>query len=113
MGELDGMLNEILSSPEDMEKIMGLARELSGGTKPKDAPKSQQPGLDPKLISMLTRLMTDAGGDDEKTALADALKPYVRPEHRQDLDRAVRLVKLMRLAQTAITEYGGELGGII
>ena len=30
MGEFEEKLNSILSSPKDMEKILGLARELSG-----------------------------------------------------------------------------------
>ena len=67
MGEFEDKLNSILSSPKDMEKILGLARELSGslggGDEQKDtaaaevSPKQQSPGFDPKLLSLFTRLM--------------------------------------------------------
>ena len=63
MGEFEDKLNSILSSPKDMEKILGLARELSGslgGDGHKDtaaantSPKQQPSGFDPKLLALFT-----------------------------------------------------------
>ena len=41
MGEFEEKLNSILSSPEDMEKIMNLARSLSSSAGNQDGRKDQ------------------------------------------------------------------------
>jgi len=40
MGELEGKISEILGSPEDMQKIMNIARSLTGGGDNTDTPDS-------------------------------------------------------------------------
>lgn len=40
MGELEGKISEILGSPEDMQKIMSIARSLTGGGDSTDKPDS-------------------------------------------------------------------------
>ena len=118
MGEFEEKLNSILSSPKDMEKILGLARELSGslggGDEQKDtaaaevSPKQQSPGFDPKLLSLFTRLMGEynsAGSD--KTAIISSIKPYVKEERRIALDRAVKIARLAHVARLAFSEFSG------
>ncbi len=116
MGEFEEKLNSILSSPKDMEKILGLARELGGGGE-KSAPPPQEKeqekesgaGFDPKLLSLLGKLMGEAKhADDGKTALIAAMKPYVREERREAMDRALKIAKLTHVARLAIQELGGD-----
>lgn len=120
MGELEDKLNSILSSPEEMEKIMGIARSLSQGSfnddkKPKsksEPEKSNQPdlfgGLDPRMLSMITRLM---GGfnqnSNDKSKLIDTIKPYLKKERRQKLEEAANLAKMAKLAKLAFSEFSG------
>lgn len=122
MAEFEDMLNSVLSSPQEMEKIMGLAKELSGSlggggeaAKPaKSAPSGAAglfDGLDPKTVSLITRLMGEfsSGGRDDKTALVEAIKPYIKSERGADLEKAVKIARLARLAKTVLPELGGDL----
>ena len=121
MGDFEEMLGSILSSPKDMEKIMGLARELSGGEKesapeperkPEPDAKTAIPGLgdiSPKMLAAIGRILggLNSAGDG-KAALIASMKPYVRPERREALDRALKIAKIARAARLAMGELGGE-----
>lgn len=116
MGEFEDALNSILSSPKDMEKILGLARELSGsaGEEKREEPRDTDiPGLgdiSPKLLKVFGRIMGEMRStDDGKAALLASMKPYVRPERREVLDRAVKIARLARVARLAMNELGGDL----
>ncbi len=120
MGDFEEMLGSILSSPKDMEKIMGLARELTGSGEggEKEADKKPEPsaaaipdlgGISPKMLGVIGRLMGQLRSEgDGKAALVNSMKPYVRPERREALDRAVKIARVARLARLAVTELGGE-----
>jgi hypothetical protein len=113
VSDFDDKLNSILSSPKDMEKIMDLARQLSGETsheEPKQSKNQNTLGdFDPKLIGLVQRVMSEyTAGENDKKKLIDSLKPYVKEERRDDLDRAVKLAKLYRAAKVAFSEFGGD-----
>lgn len=121
MAEFEEMLNSILSSPKEMEKIMGLARELSGSGEPPERESEHKaeppdrgiPGLgdiSPKMMASLGRLMGRLGGakDDDKAALMRSMKPYLRPERQEALDRAVKIARIARVAREAMDELGGD-----
>ncbi len=117
MGEFEDKLNSILSSPKDMEKILGLARELSGslgGDGQKDSaaanasPKQQPSGFDPKLLALFTKLMGEYNSQSsDKTAIISSIKPYVKEERRTALDRAVKIARLAHVARLAFSEFSG------
>ena len=109
MGEFEEKLNSILSSPKDMEKIMEIARGLSG-----DKPKNEEIKLpfgeiDPKMLKVMTRLMKEyTTTKSDKTALLSAMKPYIKAENRGALDKAGEILKLTRIAKVAFSEFGGN-----
>ena len=115
MSELEDKISSILSSPGEMEKIMEIARSLSGagsgqpaGGEPTGGASASPEGPDPKLMALLTRLLGEynsAGSD--KTAL---MKPYLKPERAQAVDRAAQVAKLARLARMAMEEFSGGDG---
>ena len=123
MSELEDKLNQILSSPEDMEKIMGMARSLSGsgGIREPDAPKScdEKPpdlgalssllgNIDPKLIQLFSRVMREySSQENDKSALLSAIKPYLKEERREKIDKAAEVAKMARLARAALSEFSG------
>lgn len=118
MGEFEDALNSILSSPKDMEKILGLARELSGSAESQEKaepPKGEPeiPGLgdlNPKLLGVFGKLMGELKSrDDGKAELVASMKPFVRPERREVLDKAVKIARLARVARIAMKELGGDL----
>lgn len=110
MGEFEEKLNSILSSPKDMEKIMDIARGLSSSIpKAKEAPKDIFGEIDPKMIGLMTRLMKEyTTTQSDKTALLSAMKPYVKSENRQALDKAGEILKISRIAKIAFSEFGGS-----
>lgn len=113
MSDFEDALNSILSSPKDMEKIMGLAKELGGGgTEKKEKQEGSgiaAPMLDPKLLGVLSRIMgefSDKG--DDKAKLAEAMKPFLSEKRSADLERAVKIARIAKLAKTVLPELGGE-----
>lgn len=112
MSDFEDALNSILSSPKDMEKIMGLAKELgsSSAQKMDSAQQSGNSGLDPKLLGILGKLMGDlSDGNDDKKKLAEAMKPFLSEKRGKDLDRAIKIAKIAKLAKNVLPELGGEL----
>ena len=127
MSEFDDKLNKILSSPEDMEKILNIARSLggssadqpeSGGDTTQAAPdlgavSSALGALDPKIIRLLSRLAGEyTSGNDDKAALFNAIKPYLREDRQAKVDRAAEIAKLARLAKVAFSEFSGGEDGV-
>ena len=119
MADFEDKLNSILGNQEAMGQIMALARSLSGG-EAEDGQASEVPlqksapqpenlfdSLDPEMIQMGMRLMREfQSPDDRNTALLQALRPFLREERRQRLDRAAQIVSMSRLIRTALRAMG-------
>lgn len=123
MAEWEEKLEGILSNPQAMEQIMSLAKSLEGGTAqqadtspapaapaspPSSAPDLSQllsgvGQLDPKLLSMAAKFMGQMGKqDDRRTALLQALRPFVKPERYAKLDKAIQIAKLSVLIRSGL-----------
>ncbi len=123
MSEFENKLNKILSSPADMEKIMGIAKSLSGslgsqssaggvaeGAAAPDlsAITSSLKDIDPKIIRLVTRLADEyTSGKNDKTALLNAIKPYLKEDRRAKVDKAAEYAKIAKLAKLALAEFTG------
>ena len=61
-------------------------------------------GLDSSTLSAAAGLIGQFadGGDDRRTALLSALRPYVREERYAKLDKAIQIAKLSRLIRSAL-----------
>ncbi|MBR3474176.1 MAG: hypothetical protein IKH34_03810 [Oscillospiraceae bacterium] len=107
MSELEDRLNSILSDPEQMARIQGLAQSLmgEGGAAPA-SPSGAAGEADSALLGKLGALLGQQGGDAEKRALLEAMKPYLSEKRRSKLDRAMRLARLARAARLAMGELG-------
>lgn len=129
MGEFENKLNSILSSPQDMEKIMNLARSLSSslGTQSQDPAENDFSEnnsaaeidsaaadiskIDPGIIAMMGKLMGELGSEkqDEKALLLSSIKPYLKSERQASLDKAVEILRLTKIAKIALSQFGGDL----
>jgi len=119
MSEFEDKINKILSSPEDMEKIMGMVKSLSGslpaagGASDGGAPDlsslgSVLGGLDPKVIGVVSRLLGEySSRDNDKTALLSAVKPYLKEDRREKIDKAAEMARLAKIARIAFAEFKG------
>ena len=123
MAEWEEKLEGILSNPQAMEQIMALANSLEGDNTQQGtpsptpaAPTSPPPAgpdlsgllsgvgkLDPKLLSMAAKFMGQMGRqDDRRTALLQALRPFVKPERYAKLDKAIQIAKLSVLIRSGL-----------
>jgi hypothetical protein len=123
MSEFEDKLNKILSSPADMEKIVGIAKSLSGSlgsqapaeeaTAGSSAPdlsaiSSALKDIDPKMLRLVTRLIGEyTSGKNDKTALLNAIKPYLREDRRAKIEKAAEIAKIAMLAKVALAEFTG------
>lgn len=107
MSELEEMLEKVLGDPRQMELIGGLASRLMGaGEKKGEAPSEPVPGLEPGMLESMGRIMSRLGQPNDKAALVAALSPYLGPERRSRLEKALRISRLAGIAGAALEEYG-------
>ena len=127
MAEFDEQLNNILSNPDAMSQIMQLAQSLSGGQERPAAPPPQTPppparqsgppdllssltgGLDPKLMARLLPLIQELGSqqDSNARALLYALRPYLKEERQEKVERALQLARLFHLGKKFLAGWEG------
>lgn len=121
MEDFEEKLNTILSSPETMGQIMALANSLSGGGEEKPesgaagevAPLGEVSallqGIDSTALQKLMALWSEyRRGSDEKTRLLEAMKPFLRQERQEKLDKAVQIARISRVIRAAIEQFRGE-----
>lgn len=94
------MLGKILSSPKEMEKIGKMASELFGGGDAGTPPEGSMPDLGKMLASF------GGGGGGDKAALVAALAPYLKPERRRKLEKALKISRLAGIAEFAMNGMG-------
>ena len=128
MAEFDEQLNNILSNPNAMSQIMQLAQSLSGGqARPTAPPPPQAPppqakqssppdllssltgGIDPKLMARLLPLIQELGSqqDSNARALLYALRPYLKEERQEKVERALQLARLFHLGKKFLAGWEG------
>ena len=137
MAEFDEKLNSILANPDAMAQIMQLAQSLSGDSQgpavpqppPTPAPPQQPPlrppaqppqwgadllsslagGMDPTLLMKLMPLIQELGSQSDSNArqLLYALRPYLKPERQEKVERALHLARLFHLGKKFLSEWGG------
>lgn len=132
MSEWEDKLSAILGDPRAMGQIMSLAQSLGGGTstEPEPPPEDTPPpprtsaappdlsallgsltggnGVDPRLLSMATRILSESGrGDDRRTALLEALRPFVKEQRYAKLDKAIQIARLSHMIRIALDVLKG------
>lgn len=116
MASLEDNLNQILSDPNAMEQIFSLAGKLGMSSEPEaeeqplserepEAAELSQPLFGAEGLGGLGKLLEIFQGSQqtaqEADALLDALRPFLRQERQEKLDRARRLAGLSRAARQA------------
>ena len=129
MSEFEEKLNAILSNPDAMAQVMNLAQSLGGGvtgaaqaSQQEKTPSPDQPSpmsdvgrlgdifsqIDPALIGKLLPLLGElnSGKNDERLQLLYALKPFLKPERQDKVERAVKAAKLIHIGKKFLTTLG-------
>ena len=134
MSDFEEKLNAILSNPEAMAQVMNLAQSLGGsgafgesdaqeGSPSPDCGSSGETGdffsglgnlgslfsqIDPKLIERLLPLLGEMNSkeSDERIQLLYALRPFLKAERRDKVERAVNAAKMIRIGKKLLTALG-------
>lgn len=115
---LEQAIGAVLQDPQQLQKIFALAQSL--GLSPPEAPAAPAappPPEPPKPAaaappaeqtpedrgSALRALLQQAGKLDRRQEnLLNALKPFLKPERREKVDRAMQAARISRLAGAAL-----------
>ncbi|MGN0985508.1 MAG: hypothetical protein ACI4OU_03355 [Candidatus Enterenecus sp.] len=136
MGDFEEKLESILNNPQAMSQIMSLAQSLGGGASPQPQPPPsagqtaaapEQPAppppppprqgdglgqLDPKLLSGIASLLGQYNSnDDQRVALLNALRPFVKEKRYAKIDKAVQIAKLSRMIRMALDMFRAKEDG--
>jgi hypothetical protein len=121
MDDLSSAINGFLSQPGAMEQLQQMAQQL--GLSPPEPGEKQKPPeqplgsppekpaelpISPEVLQGLMQAAAEASKPDEASQLLLALKPMLRPERQEKVDRAIRMLGLMRAAKTAGQVMGTE-----
>ncbi len=85
-----------MADMNDIAELLGSL--LSGGENDSDSDSADIFGdIDPEMLLKILDIVSGINGNDANTALLTALRPLLKAENRPKLDRAARLMKLMRI----------------
>lgn len=116
MSDFEDRLNSILNDPAQMEKITSMAKSLMGGgetAQERPEMKTQKgsglfENFDPAMLGRLSAVMGGMHRNDDKQALLEAVKPYLSQPRREKLERAMKLARMIHMAEIAFGVMGGN-----
>ncbi len=106
MEDLFGKMQELMSDPESMKQLSELAQmfkqESMGGDKAAAHSDEENAGqkadgfpIDPAMLMQLGAMLNASGAPDPNTGLLLALRPHLRQERQEKVDRAVKMLRLL------------------
>ena len=116
MSELDEKLNALLSDPGKMAQVMQLAQQLSGSMgNAAPPPPTQQPappmglgGLDIASMARFLPLLQELNSSNSQvTQLLYALRPYLKNERQEKIERALQLARLFHIGKKFLSGWEG------
>lgn len=122
MDDLERALRAVLDDPAQMRELRELAGSMGfsvpqAQTEPAPVPKEAEPEPEPKAAQAVFQQQTlpepaaamlrQAGkADKRQEALLLALKPFLRKERQEKIDRALHAARLASLASLALKNRG-------
>ena len=105
MSELEDRINSVLSDPEQFARISAMAQSLMGGLADDQAVEEHNAASLEKAASLgkLGELLRGASGEkNPRLAALEALGNCLDERRREKLKRAIRLSRVLRLAQAGL-----------
>ena len=109
MSDFEDKLNTLLNDPASMAQIMQLAQTLSGEggrekayEPPQSTPGGEDGDMDAQMLQHfmpILREMQNANSSDAAQFLR-ALRPYLRAEKQEKVEKAVQIARLIRIGKT-------------
>ena len=104
MDDFSTAVTSFLSQPGAMEQMKTMANQLGLGPMQQETIEQEQNGgISPEVLTRILGAVSEATRPDETTAFLEALRPLLRTEHQEKVDRAIRAVQLIRAAKTVST----------
>lgn len=101
MSDIQDKINQILNDPEALKQVQSLGAQLglSGSAPVNQAPKPPDTNSGDMMgaLAKFAPMMSGFAQDDDVSRLLNALRPFLGEEKQQKLDRAQRLMKLVRI----------------
>ena len=126
--DLSAKLESILSDPKQMQQLTQMAQGLMGqlGASPDQTPAGEETppaasvsdalsaitSSDTKLLSTLGKAFSGGREKSRSTELLTAMRPYMKPEKQEKLDRAMKVARMVHIAGAVMKEYGGGDHGV-
>ena len=109
MDDWNEKINSILSDPSQMEKIMELAKSISGGeAECADNRETSWADFDDRILKIASRLMSEWKTSElGQENLLLTLKPFLKQSRKEALEKAIRMTKMAKAARFAIQEFSG------
>ena len=112
-GDIGDLLQSVLQDPEQMSRIAAAAQSLMGEEPAASVQNTASaPPPEAKLLSSLSSMLGQKREQSRSAALLNAMRPYMRPEKQEKLDRAMQIARMVRVAGTVMREWGGYRDGV-
>lgn len=105
-----------LSAFSDSAPQPGASEAPAPQPSPSEPPPSEPSpltGLDPRLLAAAQRaLAAYQSPSDRRDVLLSALKPFLKPERRPKVDKAIQIARLSRVLRSALDGWKGGSGDV-
>ena len=111
MSEMEEKLNQLLDDPDMMGRIIQMAQQISGSANAPPPPSSPDlSGTEAQMITKMLPLLKELQTpNSQATKLLYDLRPYLKEEKQQKIDRAVKLAHLIHIGKKALKDWGLDL----
>ena len=91
-------LSQMLSSIQNQTETTGESSQEA-----EEGASTQELGIDPSMLLAIQSLLSRSNNNekDDRSALLCALKPFMSDERKPQIDRAIKLLNLSKIAKTA------------
>ena len=94
--DLMSSIADILGNPEAKSKIQGVARMFT----PNETENSSSNDLfGEEMFSYMSKMMQSFNKRDNRIDLLNSIRPYLRKTRADNIDMAIRIIRLMNLAK--------------
>lgn len=100
MDDFSTAVSSFLSQPGAMDQMKEMAEKLGLGPSQGEKEVNLPEGISPEMMTRLMGAISEVSKPDQDTAFLEALRPLLRLENREKIDRAIKALRLMRAAKT-------------
>ena len=109
MSAIEDRLNNLLSDPKEMEKLMGFVKGLAFSGENNGSPAEEDGPDMASFIRMFSQVLREQG-DGGKAEILNAMKPYLCRDRRELMDRAARIARIAGIARICMSGLSGGNG---